>query len=224
LPIALAAFLNAIFNRLLPLAMRLLNILPPDILLFLIYSKPTLKNIGARFENNEQERQKYKQRVMNAIDFAFLKKSNQSLPDLIKAVQKENIHVVLRQNSDGIIYGITYVDHHTKCVFNGSHLGKQYSANGIQQRCNGNQTLIRMTPELKQRSISDKSEQTFEQHQGAFSGLNNKETFESSAFEKSASNLLDDLLQPEKNRNANEPFEQKKFKRKRKRKQQHSHE
>jgi hypothetical protein len=34
-----------------------------------------------------------------------------------------------------IIYGITYVDHHKKCVFNGSDLGKQYSAAGIQQRC-----------------------------------------------------------------------------------------
>jgi hypothetical protein len=44
-------------------------------------------------------------------------------------------HTVLRQNDDGIIYGITYVDHNTKCVFNGSHLGKQYSAKAILQRC-----------------------------------------------------------------------------------------
>ena len=40
--------------------------------------------------------------------------------------------VVLRQNDTGIIYGITYVDHKTRCVFNGSNLGKQYSANAIQ--------------------------------------------------------------------------------------------
>ena len=33
-PIALAALRNAIFNRLLPLAILLLNIFPPDILLF----------------------------------------------------------------------------------------------------------------------------------------------------------------------------------------------
>ena len=45
----------------------------------------------------------------------------------------------------------------------------------------------------------------------------------SSAFENSASKLFNDLLQPEENKNANEPFEQKKFKKKRKRKQQHSH-
>ena len=186
----------------------------------LIYSKPTLKNIEARFESNERERQRYKQRVMNAIDFAVLKKSSISIHDLIKAVQKENIHVVLRQNDDGIIYGITYVDHHTKCVFNGSHLGKQYSANGIQQRCNAEQTSIK-APELKQSSTRDKSEQAFERYQRAFTQLDNKENLASSTFEQSASKLFNDLLQPEENRNANEPFEQKNFKRKRKRKQRH---
>ena len=74
---------------------------------------------------------------MNAIDFALLKRSNQSLPTLMKSLQKENIDTVLRQNNDGIIYGITYVDHKTRCVFNGSHLGKQYSANAILHRCAG---------------------------------------------------------------------------------------
>ena len=72
---------------------------------------------------------------MNAIDFALFKRSNQSLPALMKSLQKENIDTVLRQNNEGVIYGITYVDHKTRCVFNGSHLGKQYSANAIVQRC-----------------------------------------------------------------------------------------
>ena len=42
---------------------------------------------------------------------------------------------MLRQNDTGRIYGITYVDHKSKVVFNGSDLGKQYSANAIQERC-----------------------------------------------------------------------------------------
>ena len=33
------------------------------------------------------------------------------------------------------MYGITYVDHTTKCVFNGSSLGKEYSAKAVQERC-----------------------------------------------------------------------------------------
>lgn len=43
--------------------------------------------------------------------------------------------MVLRQNADGVIYGITYVDHVKKTVFNGSDLGKTYSAKAILERC-----------------------------------------------------------------------------------------
>jgi len=64
-----------------------------------------------------------------------LKHPNLTLTNLIKALAKEGIAVIPRKNTDGRIYGITYVDHRTKCVFNGSALGKQYSAHGIQQRC-----------------------------------------------------------------------------------------
>ncbi len=38
-------------------------------------------------------------------------------------------------SKEGLVYGITYVDHRTKCVFNGSALGKKYSAKAIQERC-----------------------------------------------------------------------------------------
>ena len=44
------------------------------------------------------------------------------------------VYTVLRQNDKGRIYGITFIDNSTKCVFNGSALGKQYSAEGIFNR------------------------------------------------------------------------------------------
>ena len=37
-------------------------------------------------------------------------------------------------NDQNFIYGITYVDHTTKSVFNGSDLGNEYSAAAIQER------------------------------------------------------------------------------------------
>lgn len=169
----------------------------------LIYSQPTLKNIEKIFERNDAERSRHKQRVMNAIDLLLLKKANQSLPELMRALQKENIHVVLRQNDNGIIYGITYVDHKTKCVFNGSHLGKQYSANGIQQRCAAEHLSISKQPPQQQ------------SYKYEIDKINNTQA---SSFK-----MLDDLLQPEANQHANEPAEQRKFKKKRKRKQQQSH-
>lgn len=39
------------------------------------------------------------------------------------------INTVIRRNEQGRLYGITFVDHNTGHVFNGSHLGKQFSAN-----------------------------------------------------------------------------------------------
>ena len=87
-----------------------------------------------KFKENETKRMPHKSRVKNAIDM-FLTGKRVKLQDLIKALEKQGIHVALRQNSTGLIYGITYVDHQTKCVFNGSELGKQYSAKAIQERC-----------------------------------------------------------------------------------------
>ena len=99
------------------------------------YNKPTLKFLDERFLLNEKERQPHKVRVKNTIDLLLIKNSTMNLEGLIKALEKESIHTVLRQNNEGVIYGITYIDHRTKSVFNGSALGKQYSANGLQERC-----------------------------------------------------------------------------------------
>ena len=74
------------------------------------------------------------------IDASFIRQPGQNFNDFIKYLQKEEIQLVIRQNEQGIIYGITYVDHRTKCVHNGSDLGKPYSANQIQERCRHLQT------------------------------------------------------------------------------------
>lgn len=42
---------------------------------------------------------------------------------------KNNINVVFRKNTEGRIYGTTFIDHQNKTVFNGSKLGKEFSAN-----------------------------------------------------------------------------------------------
>lgn len=103
----------------------------------LIYNKPTLKWLESKFSQNNTARQRHKQRVKNAIDLSFARKPSQSLNSLQQSLIKERIQLWIRQNDKSIIYGLTYIDHHTKCVFNGSDLGKQYSANAILQRCNG---------------------------------------------------------------------------------------
>ncbi|WP_163408101.1 relaxase/mobilization nuclease domain-containing protein [Flavobacterium ajazii] len=98
------------------------------------YYKPTLKFLEEKFKSNSANQISDIRRVKNAIDMAFLR-TEISITDLVKILEKEGINTVFRKNAEGLLYGITYVDHTTKCVFNGSTLGKQYSAKAIQERC-----------------------------------------------------------------------------------------
>jgi hypothetical protein len=149
------------------------------------HNKPTLKYLEERFPLNEPVRQSHKARVKNVIDVAFLKQPKQSLQALVKTLEKEGINTVIRQNVDGIIYGLTYVDHKTKCVFNGSVIGKQYSAKGILERCNEPQE----TPVQKQDFVKQHSSKTElqDEQKPLPAGLQNKEGID----------LLETLLQPE---------------------------
>jgi hypothetical protein len=57
--------------------------------------------------------------------------------DFEKALEKQGISVLFRTNGEGRIYGATFIDHEQKCVFNGSRLGKEFSANIFNDLFNG---------------------------------------------------------------------------------------
>jgi hypothetical protein len=149
------------------------------------HNKPTLKYLEESFSRNEVAREKHKLRVKNTIDLAFLKQPNQPLQSLKNALKKEGINAVVRQNADGIIYGITYVDHRTKCVFNGSAIGKEYSAKGILDRCGE----AKEQPTQKQDLVKQSSSNTFlPEEKGKVSAVQQA---------KVENGLLETLLQPE---------------------------
>lgn len=100
----------------------------------LFYMNPTLKNLEVLFGKNEKLKIPHAKRIKNAIDYALLKRPGADLKQLTEDLKEEKISLILRQNKEAVIYGITYVDHHTKCVFNGSDLGKPYSAKMILER------------------------------------------------------------------------------------------
>ena len=128
----------------------------------LIYNKPTLPFIKARFAQNKENRQRYKQRVKTAVDLACAKQPYLTVLSLQQALKKESIDVCSRQNEAGIVYGLTYVDHQTKCVFNGSDLGKQYSANAINQRSHQGegQAAIKQVTQKTNQPLADSLKET----------------------------------------------------------------
>src|SRR5688572_11824283 len=99
-----------------------------------IYNKPTLSYLQKRFEENELSKQEYKKSLKTSIDWILLRLPK-SLEVFKEALQKEKINLVIRQNDEGVIYGLTYIDHRTKCVFNGSDIGRDYSAKTILEKC-----------------------------------------------------------------------------------------
>ena len=149
------------------------------------YNNPGLQFLQKKFPGNEIARQPHKVRVRNAIDLALLKNPNHSVESLIKFVEKEAINTVLRKNEEGLIYGVTYVDHKTKCIFNGSDLGKPYSAKGILERC----AELKETPAQKHDFVKQPSSGKLlpEEQRTAPATLQNKV----------GNNLLETLLQPE---------------------------
>lgn len=58
------------------------------------------------------------------------------------------IELLLQQNKEGLIYGITYIDYKTKTVFSDNSLGKDYSVNGLSGRMNGQAFFLKENPLL----------------------------------------------------------------------------
>ncbi|NCE73232.1 conjugal transfer protein MobB [Odoribacter sp. Z80] len=54
--------------------------------------------------------------------------------DFTERLKEKGIGVVFRQNEDGRIYGVTFIDHGNRTVLNGSRLGKEFSANAFRER------------------------------------------------------------------------------------------
>lgn len=55
-----------------------------------------------------------------------------------KELAKNGISVIFRENDEGRIYGATFIDQQEKTVFNGSRLGKEFSANVFHSLFNEN--------------------------------------------------------------------------------------
>lgn len=97
-----------------------------------IYSKPTLPKLEAKFPDNRLRRSPRRATLKKEIN-DILEKSN-SMLDFIAQLKNQKIDTIIRRNDSGFIYGITFVDHKSKCVFNGSDVDKQLSAAAIQQK------------------------------------------------------------------------------------------
>jgi len=94
-----------------------------------MYSKPTLKLLEDRFRLNDFLRKPFKEKLKARID--KVRSQAISLEQFKNDLKKNDVTVIVRQNSEGRIYGLSYIDQVNKAIFNGSDLGKNYSAAAI---------------------------------------------------------------------------------------------
>jgi hypothetical protein len=138
----------------------------------------------------------HRARIKNAIDRSLLH-GRTDLQGLVAALKMEGIDTVIRQNDDGLIYGITFIDHRSKVVFNGSALGKTYSAKAIQKRCSAGQagegkTKVLVPGQVDGNRADSQDKQAVEP--GVKRGASSIDTI---AGLPGLKNLSDALLQPE---------------------------
>jgi len=94
-----------------------------------IKSKETIKEKGL------------KNRSKNVI--AEVLQTCKTRSELEKSLEQKNISVLFRTTNEGRIYGATFIDHQQRCIFNGSDLGKEYSAKVFDNLFNGSENIFK---------------------------------------------------------------------------------
>lgn len=92
------------------------------------------KSVGVDSLNRRMERTagkwkdgKLKNNIKGRVSDAL--KASGSRHQFEKNLKEKGIEIVFRENTEGRIYGATFIDHENKTVLNGSRLGKEFSAN-----------------------------------------------------------------------------------------------
>ncbi|NOT77005.1 MAG: relaxase/mobilization nuclease domain-containing protein [Cyclobacteriaceae bacterium] len=102
-----------------------------------IVGRPTLTRLEKLYKGNERLRGPHRSRVIKCFEDSFGRSKTLTRSAFIGALQKQNIYTLFRENDEGRIYGVTFVDNETKAVFNGSDLGKPYAAKALTERLTG---------------------------------------------------------------------------------------
>jgi len=103
-----------------------------------------------------------------------------------KQLGEQGINVVVRRNDTGRIYGITFIDHNSKTVWNGSRLGKEFSANTFNDHWNSNvKPDIKAPVELQSKTsrVNDNDHFSVEEPHHLFNFGNTNEKHENGLIE-----------------------------------------
>ena len=95
------------------------------------YNGATMRNLEKHFQRNIERRKPFRQDLMERIKRVLDNYSTMRKDTMLRLLAIEQVALVLRRNETGLIYGLTFIDHRHRTVFNGSDLGRAYAAKAI---------------------------------------------------------------------------------------------
>lgn len=99
-----------------------------------LFGKNTgLSALEKHFEKNKKQLKNHTSKVNLKSTISSALQSSTNEQTFKNRLAEQNISVVIRKNSENRIYGATFIDHNSKTVWNGSRLGKEFSANAFHE-------------------------------------------------------------------------------------------
>lgn len=122
-----------------------------------IHFKPTLTFLEKQFKLNKLLREAKRNAIRSKVASVLNDHKKITLPEFDKKLSSQGIYLVLRIAKDGRVFGMTFVDNHHKVVFNGSDLGKEFTAKRILDSLDKRQNILPVTANENQNIDSNDS-------------------------------------------------------------------
>lgn len=127
------------------------------------------KRIG--YNAREYKNKKWQPKIRNEVALA-MHGCRGNKEEFTRLLAGKGIDVVFRENDEGRIYGATFIDHKNREVYNGSRLGKEFSANAFERLFNSPTNMPDLDmpmPALNRQGVfSSEMESSIEQAFGIF--------------------------------------------------------
>lgn len=113
--------------------------------------------IQRRIQKSEKEIQDKNLKERTRRTVGAVMKTTHNREQFITDLKAKGIDVLFRQNDTGRIYGVTFIDHESRTVLNGSRLGKEFSANVLNDQFTGSRTLTGNSKQVVQTDFPKES-------------------------------------------------------------------
>lgn len=115
--------------------------------------------------------------------------------DFIAKLREKGIDILIRENNDGRIYGVTFIDHNTNTVLNGSRLGREFSANAFERWFNGDGQKPQITMP-NQPNVPNRTQSTSQTQSGGTAFSSSSSNHQNNQTSQQTSSYSNDFDQP----------------------------